>query len=182
MPVDKDIINILEEFGTRIKEDLQESLRKKGVTYGGNDSKLSNAIKFSVKHSTDVISFKLMMPEYGEAVNDGRGKDKTPPPIAPIENWIKRKGLKPKERESTQKKIKSLKNKTVRKAFKKRTRESDIKSMAIAISKSIGKNGYDGNMFYDVVVNDGRLDKLKKDIGAIIKDDFQLEIIDLTKI
>lgn len=173
-----EIEKILDEFGESIKEDLQQSLRDKGVTYGGGDSRLSAAIKFEIKAENNGISFKLMMPEYGEAVDKGR-KSGTPPPIEPIKNWIKRKGILKSE-----KAVKGTrKTKKPKPSFEKR-----LTSMAYGISKNIGKKGtikrfgYKGNNFYSDVVDDGRLDKLRDDLAKALKTSIEIEIIDLTKI
>lgn len=188
MALSDEIYKILDEFGTATKEDLQQSLRDKGVTFGGNDSKLSTKINFVIQQKGDAIVFKLNMPEYGEAVDTGRGKGLTPPPIAPIIAWIKRKGIKPSPNEAREKKVKSLKNRVVKKAVKQLNRETAIKGMAIAISKNIGKNGtikrfnHSGSHFYSEVVNDGRLSKLKQDLAKVLKSEIEIEIIDLTKL
>lgn len=182
MALNDEIEAILDDFGTKVKEDLQQSLRDNGVTYGGQDSKLSNKISFEINQIGPAITFKLKMPEYGEAVDKGRGKGLTPPPIAPIEAWIKRRGIKPTPNEVRNKKVKTLKNKVVRKAVKQIDRAKQIKSVAFAISRSIGKNGFEGNNFYSEVVNDGRLEKLKKDLAFILKKEIEIEIIDLTNL
>lgn len=169
---------LLTEFGEAVKDDLQQSLRDKGVTYGGGDSRLSAKIEFEVNAISGGISFKLKMPEYGEAVDKGR-KSGTPPPIAPIKDWIKRKGILKSE-----KVVKGTrKTKKPRPSFEKR-----LTSMAYGISKNIGKKGtikrfgYKGNNFYSDVVDDGRLEKLQADLTELLKTNIGIEIIDLTKI
>jgi hypothetical protein len=50
------------------------------------------------------------------------------------------------------------------------------------VSRKIKNKGYKGNNFYTSVVDDGRLDKLKKDLASVLKSEVDIEIIDLTKI
>ncbi len=97
-------------------------------------------------------------------------------------HWIKRRGIKPQPNETRTKKVKALKNKTIKKAVKQQDRAKQIKSIAFAISRNIGKNGYEGNHFYSEVVNDGRMAQLKADLSALLKKDIEIEIIDLTKL
>ncbi len=69
MGLSENIAKVLEDFGTKIKDDLQQSLRDKDVTYNGNDSRLSAKIAFEVKQLQGSVTFKLLMPEYGEALD-----------------------------------------------------------------------------------------------------------------
>jgi hypothetical protein len=187
MALSEEIYNILNEFGETVKEDLQQSLRDKGVTFGGNDSRLSNSIKFDITSNGNVISFKLKMPEYGEAVDKGRRAA----PVSEegqksISNWAKRKGIVGKFAENTLKARleKQSKNKTDRKkkVLKKPTFDKSLKALTYLVSRKIKNKGYKGNNFYTSVVDDGRLDKLKKDLASVLKSEVDIEIIDLTKI
>lgn len=160
---------IFDAFGTKLKEDLQQSLRDNGVEYDGSDSRLSASIKFYYNENTGV--FGLSMNDYWEALNNGRAAGKTPPPIAPLISWIKRKGLfagvslKRKEKLRI---AKVGKTKVEVKQLKKLNREDIIRSQAFAISKSIGKKGFKGNHFVEEVLNDGRLTQLRQDVGKAI--------------
>lgn len=172
---------ILEEFGTGLKEDLQSELIKKGVTSDGQDSRLGASIRFYfTANSNGGPILNLALNDYYEAVNDGRGANEKPPPITPLINWIKRKGLKPEISKKRNLTFKSLKNKTVKKSFKAITREKAILGYAIAISKNIAKHGtikrfnYTGSHFFDIVVKDGRVEKLKKDLSDFTK--IQIEV------
>lgn len=187
MALFEEVDKILNEFGEKLKDDLQQSLRDKGVTYGGGDSRLSNAIKFDIKQTGNVVSFKLMMPEYGEIVDKGR----KPAPVSEegqksISNWAKRKGIVGKFADNTLRARleKQGQNKTNRKkkTLKKPTFDKSLKALTYLVSRKIKNKGYRCNNFYGAVVDDGRLIQLKKDLTEVIKDEFQIEIIDLTKI
>lgn len=191
MGLSEDITKILDDFGTSLKEDLQQSLRDKKVTAGGQDSRLSKSIKFNITHSSDAISFKLTMPEYGEAVDKGRraawvsqeGQDN-------IAKWGKSRGYVGKLADRTlakrigeQDRAKA-RNKTRKKWVKpkKPSFDKQVKAFVYVVNRKLAHYGYKGNHFYSEVINDGRLDKLKEDLGAILKDNIAIEIIDLTKI
>lgn len=169
---------IFNEFGTKLKEDLQQSLRYKGVEYDGADSRLSASIKFFYNKQTG--TFALSMNSYWEALNSGRGAGKTPPPIAPIENWIKRKGLftgislKRKEKLRV---AKTTKTKAEVKQLRKISKEEVIRNQAFIIARSIGKKGYEGNHFVDEILNDGRLSVLRNDISKALGKEILISLL-----
>ena len=160
---------IFDAFGTKFKEDLQQSLRDKGIEYDGGGSRLSASIKFYYNENTG--AFNLSMNDYWEVLNDGRGPNKKAPPVDPIINWIKRKGLFTGislKRKGKLRIAKVGKNKAEVKQLKKISREDLIKNQAFAISRSIGKKGWEGNHFVDELLNDGRLTKLREDVSKAI--------------
>lgn len=171
---------IFDQFGTKLKEDLQQSLRDKGVEYDGSDSRLSASIKFRYSENNGNPVFNLSMNDYWEVLNDGRGAGKTPPPIAPIANWIKRKGLfagVSLKRKEKLRKAKVGKTKAEIKQIKKISREDIIKNQAFVISRSIGKKGFKGNHFVDDVLNDGRLTQLRQDVSKALGKEILIELI-----
>lgn len=125
------------------------------------------------------------MNDYYEAVDKGRGPNKTPPPINPIVAYLKRKGVDPFKKDlsfrqiaNRQRKaslIKTIKDRQQRNTLKKVTREKALRSMAFAISKNIGKKGtikrfnYNGADFFDKVVNDGRIKDLELKLAEYLK-------------
>ena len=54
--------------------------------------------------------------------------------------------------------------------------EKKVEQMAYAIANKIHKVGYEGNHFYDEVVNDGRMDKLVAELTVLLKTDINIEI------
>lgn len=174
MALSDEIEFLLDEFGTNLKEDLQQSLRDKGVTFGGQDSKLSNKIQFEITSKGESILFKIKMPEYGEAVDKGRkaanisieGSDS-------IANWAKRKGivgkiastnLEYRVKKQAEAKLKN-KNKNDWKVLKKPSFEKQLKAAAYIIKRGVERKGFKGNHFFSEVVEDGRLEVLKKRIS-----------------
>lgn len=191
MALADEIYKILDEFGTTVKEDLQQSLRDKGVTFGGQDSKLSNKIQFEIKQSGESISFKLKMPEYGEAVDKGRkaaGVSKEGQES--VSNWAKRKGIVGKiatasldARLKAQGEAKARnKNRKEWKKLKKPSFDKQLKAATYLVSRKLQNKGYEGNHFYSEVVQDGRLNELRSKLAEVLKSSIQVEIIDLTKI
>lgn len=191
MALSDDIVNILDEFGTKLKEDLQQSLRDKGVTFGGQDSKLSNKIQFEIDQKGSSVTFKLKMPEYGEAVDKGRkAANVSKEGSESISNWAKRKGLVGKIASSSlearlkvQAEAKS-RNKTKKnwKTLKKPSFEKQLKAATYLVKRKIERKGYEGNHFFSEVVEDGRIEELNKQLSEVIKTNIQIEIINLTKI
>lgn len=187
MALYNEVEDILSEFGENLQKDLQQSLRDKGVKFGGGDSKLSANIKFTVDQINDGISFKLSMPEYAEAVDKGReAAGVSVEGQASISNWAKRKGIVGKFANDTlsNRLAKQAQNKTNRKkkTLKKPSFEKSLKALTFLISRKLKHKGFEGNHFYSEVVNDGRLDKLKQDLAMVLKENIEIEIIDLTKI
>jgi len=182
-----EIETILSDFGQKLQDDLQQSLRDKGVKAGGGDSRLSNSIKFSVEPVAGGISMKLAMPEYGEAVDKGRiaagvskeGQDS-------IAKWGKSRGyvgsFANKTLENRLKKQSQNKTDRKKKVLKKPSFDKQVKAFVYVVSRKLKLYGYKGNGFYSEVVNDGRLDKLKVDLANVLKTNVGIEIIDLTKI
>lgn len=150
---------ILENFGVKAKKDLQKSLtdkqKAKAAKYGrsyNQNSRLKNSIKYTVKETATAIELNLYMEDYGDIVDKGR----RPGPVSQagqlsIKNWIKIKGLNPSQ-------ILSVPGK------KKLSFETASKQFAFLVTRKVSKKGFEGNDFYSSVINDGRLDQLKKDI------------------
>lgn len=187
MALSDEIVKLLEEFGESTKDDLQQSLRDKGVTFGGQDSKLSNSIKFDIIAQGNSVTFKLSMNDYSEFVDKGRGKGGVSKPgQESISKWISRKGLVGKFANDTlQARLqKQAKNKTDRKkkTLKKPSFEKSLKALTYLVSRKLKQKGYEGNNFYSEVIEDGRLETLKTKLSEILKESVQIEIINLAKI
>jgi hypothetical protein len=172
---------ILEPFGEHLITDLRVSLRKKGVIYGGQDSKLAadrKRMRYTISTDSDPIRFGLILPEYAEALNSGRGKTKTTKAGSPtlkenLEDWVSRKGIVKKfqERDLAARRVASSRKD---KANIKMLSFADARSkLAGLIAKKIHNRGYKGNHFYDDVINDGRLTRLKTELTNF----FQKEVI-----
>jgi len=189
------IENSFINFGTGLVTDLQGSLRKKGVTFGGNDSQLSNLIRFDIKQTKDGIKFQLLMPEYGFAVDGGRKpseKGSKPGQLKNnIEEWVKRKGLvgkfkskKPVIDVAKQKEYRKAYAEKLAKGYKPKPRkrvpgtpfEKAAKQLAFLISRKIHRKGYKGNNFYSEVIDKLDINKLNKELSKVMKEQVLVQI------
>jgi len=178
------IRELLINFGTKLKEDLQASIDaaiKENATkhkgdYGGN-SRLANSVKFYFTANGDKTVFNLTMADYWDAFDKGRKAGKMPP-IKPIEDWVKRRGFKTKLSKRKQKLVRETSDKTRKKIIRTQSREKQIRGIAFVIARSIGKHGTDGAHFFDKVIKDGRVEQLQKDISKTLKKEI---IINLQK-
>lgn len=198
---------ILDDFGSDLKEDLQKAMISKGITSNGQNSRLGASIRFYFSENDGHPVIKLAAHDYLDYVDGGRGgtdnpkgkSDPKPAPVSEILSWMKRKGIKPEKEDTSklsfrqignrQKKVSivnNIKNKSIKKAAKVKIRQWDAKkaqlSMAIAISKSIGKHGtikrfnYQGADFFDHVVKDGRVQKLQEKVSAFLGKQIIIEL------
>jgi len=175
------IENSFINFGTGLVTDLQGSLRKKGVTFGGNDSKLSNLIRFDISQSKDGITFKLLMPEYGFAVDGGRGSSKSSnggKVKSNVLDWVKRKGIVGKfAKENLQARLKQqAKAKNPRKTLKQLPFEKAAKQLSFLISRKIHRKGYKGNNFYSEVIDKLDINTLNKELSKVMKEQVLVQI------
>ena len=191
MAIDKKIDEILVEFGMKLEQDLQDSLakkvnrsrtNKKGKTINSKafNPRLSGKIKsLPIKHMGDLTEYILQMPLYGKALDKGRGPTKEPGSGSLRKNlvdWIKRRNIDVMISKRKQEKLSRVKNKKIKKAAKQRNYEDAVKSLAYGIAKSIHENGYEGNQFFSEVINDGRLEKLERDLLEATQNEVIIEI------
>ena len=175
--VDK-IEDLLTEFGKQLVIDTQKSLKSKQRDSSLN-SRLSTSIKPQTTYESGKIVFKLTMNDYWDAVNSGRDPTSKGGDGALRRNlirWIKTRKLKVEISKRKEEKAKTLKNKKVKKSYKKQTYETAVENLAFVIARKIHKDGYEGNNFFDEVINDGRIEKLQSEITALVKDDIIIEI------
>jgi hypothetical protein len=165
--------SILDAFGTKLKEDLQHSIdanikknaSKHGGDYGGN-SRLAASVRFYYTvNAGQSTSFKLAMNDYWVNFNDGRGKGKRQPPTKPIEEWLKKRGVKVELSSRVKKKVRTIGDKAEKKKVRQQSRDAKIKGIAFVIARGIKKNGIKPTHFFDKIIKDGRMEKLKNDLG-----------------
>ena len=178
MAIDKKIDEILVEFGMKLEQDLQDSLANKMGS--GCNARLSSKIKsLPIRHVGDLTEYILKMPEYGKVLDKGRGKtinDGTGEVKKNLVDWIKRRGLEVKISQRKQLRAAKVKNKKIKKAVKQRNFEDAVKSLAFIIARKIHKFGYKGNQFFSEVINDGRLEKLERDLMEAAQNEVLIEI------
>lgn len=186
---------ILEDFGEKLVNDLRAALKAKNVGYGGQDSKLAAKIRFRVIPKNEGISFQLLMPDYGEFVDRGRGSGPVSKKgIEKIGEWARAKGIvgKYQDKELKLREEKQAESKQNAKKFSKQGKRDRAerkwkklkkmpfnrakKQLAFAIASKIRAKGYEGKNFFTDTINDGRLDTLATDFKDYGLENFKFDI------
>jgi hypothetical protein len=180
-----EIESLLETFGVSAKEDLQQALRDKGVTFGGNDSKLSDKIQYKINKTTTGINFKLILPDYAEYVDNGREQGNVSEVgQKSIEKWVQRKGIvggfQSKNLEARLKKQSENKSNRKKKTLSKIPFDKASKAFAYLISRKLKTKRLQGNHFYTETITTERVNKLRIALTNLIKTDVTIEIKGLT--
>lgn len=180
-------------FGIKLKKDLQSSLikkeKEKAAKYGNSangNSRLFGTIKIAFDNNDNPDIVSLTMEDYWYWINGGRKPGKVSNKgLESIESWIKRKGINPVARIAEMKKVTASKNLLTNHIVKPRknfvaVKPLDFKSAVIAFGFMVRNKerhkGFEGNHFYDEVINDGRLVQLKKDLAIEYKKDITIVI------
>ena len=181
---------ILEAFGTKVVEDLRKSLSEKlqaraasykskypGGSSNPGDSALSASIKYLIVDSSEGIKLNVYLNDYWEAVDSGR-KPAGVSQDARIDKWIKSRNLIPgfQNKNLSDRLEKQAKNKTTRKkkVLKKMKFADAVKAMDFLVRRKLKNKGYQGNQFFSSVLEDGRQEKLTKDIALAMKKDIEI--------
>lgn len=172
--VTKNIARYLESFGKNVVKESQNLLRKqKGST------SLGESIRYTVRKEEGGYSTKFYMDDYGQFLDKGvsgnkikqsyinydgkkisspgKGYTTQHPPTGILEKWIKRKGLKGRD--------------------KKSGRFITNKSFAFAIAKSIQKNGIKSLSFFQKPFG-LRFQQLEKDFLKILILDIRSNLVE----
>jgi hypothetical protein len=173
------ITQVLEDFGNEMQKDLRAELVKDGAYVSGD---LAEQIEFTSVINGQGFVFSLRLKDYYDYVNKGvSGTDRkrnTPYsymssskiPFYFAKQWMNNKGLfLPKGTAFT-----SL---ATRKTYKVGSKDSQ----AFAMARSWKEKGTKGNHFYDNVVTEARLDKLRKDLASAAAGDLKTVITDTFK-
>lgn len=189
------IETILEDFGEKLVNDLRAALKANNVGYGGQDSKLAAKIRFRVIPKDNSISFQLLMPDYGEFVDRGRGSGPVSKKgIEKIGEWARAKNIvgQFQEKEFQQRIKKQNESKQKAKSFSKQGKRDRAlrkwktlkkmpfnrakKQLAFAIASKIRAKGYEGKNFFTDTINDGRLDTLATGLKDYGLENFKFDI------
>jgi len=188
MAVDKEIIKILDEFNLKLAEDTRNSLQTKlderAAKYNGK--RVKSRLWASVKPISSVfiggkITMKLTMNDYWDVVNDGRkpsnvseeGQNK-------IAEWSDTRGFAEKIRitdlEARKQRQSLSERKGKLKTLKKMPFDRAKKAAGFLVARSLKKKRLEPTHFFDEIIEDGRIDKLKEDIATVFKTDVLIEI------
>lgn len=140
--------DILNEYALAVVERAQSNLRIKRRVRGKvvnrvASGRLLNSLYYNLKirYNKPTIDFTVSNDDagkYADVIEFGRRAGAKMPPVKPIEDWIRLKPLKLRNRQGE---------------FIKAT-ESNIKSAAFAIAKSIGEKGIEGIYYYTEAIDD----------------------------
>jgi hypothetical protein len=138
---------LLNEYAATVVERAQSNLRIKRRVRGKVVNRVASGTllnsltyKLRIRYNKPTIDFtvKGQAGNYADVIEYGRRPGARMPPVAAIEQWIKLKPLKLRNRQGE---------------FIKST-QSAIQSAAFAIAKSIGENGIEGISYYQDAIND----------------------------
>jgi hypothetical protein len=183
MAIDNGIKDLLNEFGDKLLNDLRKSLKSKQRDKA-LISNLDRSINPSTKFASGSLFFTLEMNDYWDAVNSGRSPTTNSGDGSlkrKLIRWVKTRKLKVEIAKRREVKAKSLKNKKIKKAYKQETFDQAVERVAYLVARKIHKKGYEGNHFYDEVIKDGRIDKLKEDIAKLVNTEIIIDIQQTTK-
>ena len=173
------ISQVLEDFGNEMQTDLRAALVKDHAYVSGD---LAEQIEFTSVINGEGFVFSLRLKDYYDYVNKGvSGTDKkrnTPYsyvssskiPFYFAKQWMNNKGL-------FVAKGTAFSSIATRKTYKAGSKDSQ----AFAMARSWKEKGTKGNHFYDKVVTDARLDKLRKDLASAAAGDMKIALTDTFK-
>lgn len=138
---------LLNEYAATVVERAQSNLRIKRRVRGKVVNRVASGnllnsltYKLRIRYNKPTIDFTVKgdAGKYADVIEYGRKPGAKMPPVAAIEQWIRIKPLKLRNRQGE---------------FIKST-ESKIKSAAFAMAMSIGKNGIEGIGYYKEAIED----------------------------
>jgi hypothetical protein len=173
------ITQVLEDFGNEMQTDLKAELVKDGAYVSGD---LAEQIEFTSVINGEGFVFSLRLKDYYDYVNKGVNGTKTVKNNTPYsymssskipfyfaKQWMNNKGLF------------KTKGSTITSLAGKQYKVGSKDSQAFAMARSWKEKGTKGNHFYDNVVTEARLDKLKKDLASAAAGDLKTVITDTFK-
>lgn len=180
--LEDEIKKVLEPFGLNLAKDLKQSLVSKGVVKGGGqETDLADSIKPNITVTDNDVTLTLSMNDYGKYVDKGRRAGKQPP-IKSMVAYIKSKGIPVSDVLLKIRQQSAVKNKLNPNSIKRLPFDKSLKPVAFILARKIGQAGtikrfaYKGAEFFEPVFNDGRVDKLEKDLAKVIGKDIILNI------
>ena len=173
------ITQVLEDFGNEMQTDLKAELVKDGAYVSGD---LAEQIEFTSVINGEGFVFSLRLKDYYDYVNKGVNGTKTVKNNTPYsymssskipfyfaKQWMNNKGLF------------KTKGSTITSLAGKQYKVGSKDSQAFAMARSWKEKGTKGNHFYDKVVTEARLDKLRKDLASAAAGDMKIALTDTFK-
>ena len=174
------ITEVLKAFGLEMQKDLRAELVKDHAYVSGD---LAEQIEFTTVVEGTAFVSSLRLKDYYDYVNKGVNgtrsvKNNTPYsymqsskiPFYFAKQWMNAKGL-------FVAKGTAFTSIATRKTYKAGSKDSQ----AFAMARSWKEKGIKGNHFYDKVVTEKRLDKLRKDLASAAAGDLKIVLTDTFK-
>jgi hypothetical protein len=174
------ITEVLKAFGLEMQKDLRAELVKDHAYVSGD---LAEQIEFTTVVEGTAFVSSLRLKDYYDYVNKGVNgtrsvKNNTPYsymqsskiPFYFAKQWMNAKGL-------FVAKGTAFTSMATRKTYKAGSKDSQ----AFAMARSWKEKGIKGNHFYDKVVTEKRLDKLRKDLASAAAGDLKIVLTDTFK-
>lgn len=193
MAINTAVKEILEQFGETLVNDLRESIIAKGhgssTNNASDQSSLIGSVKYKIFGRDTQVTFSLSMADYYKYIDEGTKKAGKKggggkKMLASLESWIQGKSQLREVVKKNQLFYKDEKGKFKERKEKLKYSKS-LSSFAYAVKRSIHKRGiikrfgYRGSSFYSSVINDGRVDRLKKDISSVLKRSVKVELVEV---
>jgi len=139
--------------------------------------KLIQSIDVKIEHQGSKLSFILSMEDYWRWVDEGRMKGSKQPPVDAMLDFIKVRGLKLNQIQTTKRKSIHLdkSDKKIIKAKKVQTQNQKLKQLAFLIAKGIKKHGIKPTYFFSDVINEELYLKMKTDIATALGRDIEID-------
>ena len=154
---------LLNEYADAVIERAQSNLRIKRRVRGKVVNRVASGnllnsltYKTRIRYNKPTVDFTVKgdAGQYADVIEFGRKPNSRMPPVSAIEQWIRIKPLKLRNRQGE---------------FIKST-ESAIKSAAYAIAKSIGEKGIEGIHYYQEAIDDTWPEYQDQLMDAFVKD------------
>lgn len=162
--------SILQSKANQIIAVMRKNLEKSEAVASG---RLLASIRPEIKIFGDTYVMEIKMEDYWKEIDEGRKAGLPPPPVEDIVKWMRRKGIgiTPDRRIRSGRKMKSISVSVQRYAIARRI------ARAISLKGTIKRFGYKGTNFFSDVINPSWIETLKADIGAVLKKNYTIQII-----
>ena len=193
MAIDKEIVALLNDFNTKLKDDTQLSLKTKLNERAAKNkgksvqSRLFASVKaLPATFDASGVTIKLVMNDYWVFVNEGRNPGNVSAEgQSKIAEWSSTRGVAEKIRISDLEKRKEKQSKSERKGklktLKKMPFDRAKKAAAFLIARKLKSKKLEPTYFFDEVIKDGRVEKLQQDLAKIMETEIIVNVQQATK-
>ena len=166
----------MDEFAKKLAQDLRDSYDKTAKSKNKN-SRLKASIKPFYREKNGSIVVGVTMNDYWYWIDKGREAGDVSQE-ADILGWIKRKGIDPRKRIEEMREAARTKTVKIKRvgSLKPVSYQNAAKSFAFVVKRKLQKEGYSATNFVSNVLNDGRMEKMRKDISEMFNKKIVIEL------